>query len=107
VNPGSGQIPLQIYLPGLRALTGVPVPVRELDVVAIPPQTAGSGIGVPPRLTAPLPVPAGFRLVRAVAARTYTVLQYRSATPVAVTAAVLAGDQLGSGGSAALIQPRP
>jgi len=107
VNPGSGQIPLQIYLPGLRALTGAPVPVRELDVVAIPPQTTGSGIGVPPRLTAPLPVPAGFRLVRAVAARTYTVLQYRSATPVAVTAAALAGDQLGSGGSAALIQPRP
>jgi mannosyltransferase len=107
VNPASGQIPLQIYLPGLRVLTGVPVSVSELDVVAIPPQTTGSGIAVAPRPTTSLPVPPGFHLFRAVAAGTYTVLSYRSATPVAVTAATLAGDHLGSGSALALIQPRP
>jgi hypothetical protein len=52
-------------------------------------------------------VPPGFHLFRAVTARTYTVLRYHSATPVAVSPATLAGDHLGSGSSEALIQPRP
>jgi mannosyltransferase len=106
VNPGSGQIPLQIYLPRARLLTRV-MSVSELDVVALPPQRTGSGIAIPPRPTSPLPVPPGFHLIRDVAARTYTVLRYRSARPIMVSAATLAGDQLGSGGSVALFESRP
>jgi mannosyltransferase len=103
VSPGSGLIALQIYLPGLRALTG-PTAVRELDVIAIPAQVTGSGIAAPPRPAAPLPVPAGFRLLRAVYARTYTVLRYRSATPARVAPAELGGDHLGTSDYLPLIQ---
>lgn len=104
VSPGSGEIPLEAYLPGLRFLATTAA-VRDLDVIAMPAQTTGSGIAPPVRLTTPLAVPAGFRLVGAVDARTYTVLRYRSPTPVVVTAATLAGTHLGSGSSLALIQP--
>ena len=80
--------------------------VREIDVIAIPPQATGSGMATPPRPAAPLPVPPGFHLITAVAARTYTVLRYRAAAPVAVSAGTLAADHLGSGSALALIQPR-
>jgi mannosyltransferase len=103
VSPGSGLIPLQIYLPGLRTLT-TPTAVREIDVVAIPAQVTGSGIGIPPRPSAPLPVPAGFRLFRAVYTRTYTALRYRSATSAEVTPAGLGADHLGSSDYLPLIQ---
>jgi hypothetical protein len=104
VSPGSGLIPLQVYLPRLRTLSGAAA-VRELDVIAVGAQVTGGGIGTPPRLSAPLPVPAGFRLVRAVAASTYTVLRYRAAAPVTVTPASLAGVHLGQTGSLALLEP--
>jgi mannosyltransferase len=104
VTPASGLIPLQAYVPGLRTLTR-PAAVRELDVIAIGPQTVGAGIGAPPRPAAPLPVPPGFRLVRAVRAQTYTVLRYRSARPVPVSAVSLAGVRLGTGVPLALIAP--
>jgi hypothetical protein len=95
VTPGSGLIPLQAYLPRLTPFSR-PAAVREIDVVAIPQQVQGAGIGIPPRPAAPLPVPAGFRLVRAVAARTYTVLIYRAPAPAAVTGQSLAADHLGT-----------
>ena len=104
VTPASGLIPLQAYLPGARALTA-PTPVRELDVIAIPPQTTGGGMAVPPRLAAPLPVPAGFRLQRAVATRTYSALRYVAPEPVAVTPASLAGDHLGPAPGLAVLEP--
>ena len=104
VTPGSGEIPLAAYLPGLRTLARTAA-VRELDVIAIPPQTTGSGIAPPVRPTAPLPVPAGFALSGTVDAQTYTVLRYRSPVPVTVSAGTLAGAHLGSSGALALIQP--
>jgi hypothetical protein len=103
VNPGSGMIPLQAYLPRLRALSGSAA-VRELDVISIPPQTTGAGMAVPARLLGPLPVPAGFRLRRAVYTRTYSALRYVAPQPVAVTPAALAPDHLGPGAALALVQ---
>jgi mannosyltransferase len=103
VSPGSGLIPLQVYLPGLQTLT-TPTAVRELDVVAIPVQVTGHGLGVPPRPSAPLPVPPGFRLFAASYARPYTVLRYRSLTPTTVTPATLGGDHLGGSDYLPLIQ---
>ena len=49
VDPASGAIPLQVYLPGLRTLTA-PVEVREIDVVVVPTNVRGGGIGRPPRV---------------------------------------------------------
>ncbi|HEY2439008.1 MAG TPA: glycosyltransferase family 39 protein [Solirubrobacteraceae bacterium] len=105
VTPGSGLTPLQAFLPRLTPLSH-PATVREIDVVAIPQQVTGAGIGIPPRPAAPLPVPAGFRLVRAVAARTYTVLIYRGPIAAVVTEQSLAADHLGTTSSLALLETR-
>jgi hypothetical protein len=51
-------------------------------------------------------VPAGFRLVRAVAARTYTVLIYRGPIAAVVTEQSLAADHLGTTSSLALLETR-
>ena len=106
VAPNTGLVPLQAYLPRLRVLAG-PAAVRELDVIDIPPQTPGNGKTLPARLTGPLPVPAGFRLQRAVYTRTYSALRYVAPRPVAVTPGGLAPDHLGTGTPLALIQPAP
>jgi mannosyltransferase len=103
VTPGSGLTPLQAYLPRLGPFVA-PAAVREIDVIAIPEQVTGAGIGIPPRAAGPLPVPPGFRLVRTVDARTYTVLVYRSPAPVVVTPQSLAGAHLGATSFAPLLQ---
>ena len=103
VSPGSGLLPLQIYQPGLRSLTGA-TSVSELDVVAIPPQLTGSGIGSPPRPGAPLAVPSGFELYQASYGSTFTVLRYRAAAPVRVAASGLIGLSLEPGTLAVLSQ---
>ena len=103
VDPGSGLIPLQNYLPALRPLTGR-ARVSELDVIVIPGQVTGRGIGSPPRPSGPLPVPSGFRLVGANFADTYTVLRYRSMRPMLVGPAIAAVDYMGISGYAPLLQ---
>ncbi len=103
VDPGSGLIPLQAYLPGLRELSK-PAAVSELDVVAVPAQVTGGGIANPPRPLGQLPVPAGFRLAKTVYARTYTVLRYKSPTPTPITPGLAAANLLGPGSYAALLQ---
>ncbi|HWE15047.1 MAG TPA: glycosyltransferase family 39 protein [Solirubrobacteraceae bacterium] len=103
VTPGFGLTPLQAYLPRLGPLAR-PAAVREIDVVAIPVQVTGAGIGIPPRPATPLPVPPGFRLVHAVASRTYTVLIYRAAAPAVVTGASAAADHLGHTSYTPLLQ---
>jgi len=106
VNPGSGLIALQAYRPRLAALSA-PEAVRELDVVTVPAQVTGGGIGAPVRPSGPLPVPAGFRLAAPpTRAATYTVLRYRSATPVAVSPAIAAAVHLGSTGGEAVVWQR-
>jgi len=106
VDPGSGLIPLQAYLPRLRGLSR-PTPVTELDVIAVGGQSTGSGIANPPRPSGPPPVPLGFRLVASVDNRAYTVLRYRSATPTVVAPAVAQANLLGPGSYAPLLQAGP
>jgi 4-amino-4-deoxy-L-arabinose transferase-like glycosyltransferase len=103
VDPASGKIPLQVYMPGLRALTG-PVAVRELDVVVVPANVRGGGIGMPPRVTGPQPAPAGFTLSQAVYGSTYTVLRYAAPSPVAISPSLAASTWLGRSGYGALRQ---
>lgn len=102
VSPGSGLTPLQAYMPRLSLLSRT-TPVREIDVVAIPQQVPGAGIGTPPS-PEPLPVPPGFRLVRTVASRTYTVVIYRSPVRTLENAPSLALEHLGTSGWSVLLQ---
>jgi mannosyltransferase len=102
VTPGSGLIALGAYQPSLRELGQATV--SEIDVVAIPAQVLGGGIGAPPRPRTPPPVPAGFRLTRAVYAPTFTVLRFTARRPVAVTAAGLASSPLVPGSAADLFE---
>jgi hypothetical protein len=104
VTPASGVIPLQAYLPRARPLAAAAA-VRELDVIAIPLQTTGNGTALPPRLVAPLPVPPGFRLQRAIYTRTYSALRYVASQPVAVAPGSLAPDHLGPAPGLAVLAP--
>jgi mannosyltransferase len=106
VDPGSGLIPLQAYLPRLQGLSR-PTPVTELDVIAVGGQSTGSGITHPPRPSGPPPVPPGFRLVGTAYSRAYTVLRYRSATPTVVAPAIAQANLLGPGSYAPLLQAGP
>jgi len=103
VDPPSGEIPLQTYLHGLSVLSR-PVAVRELDIVVIPANVQGGGIGTPPRLTGPQPAPAGFTLSGMTYASTYTVLRYTAPSPVPVSASLAGAPWLGQAGYGALLQ---
>ena len=103
VDPAAGAIPLQVYLPGLRALTA-PIAVRELDVAVVPRNVQGGGIGRPPRLNGPPPVPPGFTLTQTVDGSTYTVLRYTAPSPVTVSPSLAATSWLGQTGYGALVQ---
>jgi mannosyltransferase len=103
VDPASGVIPLQVYMPGLRALTA-PVAVREIDVAVVPRNVQGGGIGSPPRATGRQPAPPGFTLTGATYGSTYTVLRYTSPSPVAIAPSLAAATWLGETGYGALLQ---
>ncbi|MFZ0388702.1 MAG: glycosyltransferase family 39 protein [Solirubrobacteraceae bacterium] len=105
VDPASGEIPLQVYMPDLRALTA-PVAVRDLDVVVVPANAQGGGIGTPPRMIGPQPPPAGFTLSGVTYASTYTVLRYTAPSPVPVSPALAGLPWLGRSGYGALLQNR-
>ncbi|HWF75438.1 MAG TPA: glycosyltransferase family 39 protein [Solirubrobacteraceae bacterium] len=104
VTPGSGLIALGVYQPGLRRLGQARV--GEIDVVAIPGQVLGGGIGAPPRPRTPAPPAPGFRLTRTVYGKTYTVLRFTAPQPVPVTAAGLAPAAL-LPGPVAVLTERP
>jgi mannosyltransferase len=103
VDPASGKIPLQGYLPGLRALTA-PVAVRAIDVIVVPANVRGGGIGTPPRLLGPQPAPPGFTLTGAVYAPTFTVLRYTAPSPLAISPSLAGATWLGQSGYGALLQ---
>ena len=103
VDPASGAIPLQVYLPGLRPLT-TPVAVRELDVIVVPSNVRGGGIGRPPRVAGAQPVAPGFSLTGAVYGSTYTVLRYTAPSPVVVSPSLAAATWLGRRGYGALVR---
>jgi mannosyltransferase len=105
VDPASGEIPLQAYMPGLRALTA-PVAVRELDVVVVRPNVRGGGIGPPPRSTGEQPAPTGFTLAGVTYASTYTVLRYTAPSPEPVSPSLTGSRWLRQSGYGALLQDR-
>jgi hypothetical protein len=78
--------------------------VSELDVVVVPAQVTGGGIGSPPPVPTALPVPAGFAPLAPVRTSTYLVLRYRAATPTAVGPSVAVADHVGPGSDAVLLQ---
>jgi mannosyltransferase len=85
VSPGDGLLPLQAYQPSMRLL-GAPLAVREIDIVGVALPIEGSGLGpVPPPPPQPQ-IPAGFHPAGVVHTRDYTLLRYRSARPVTVSA---------------------
>jgi 4-amino-4-deoxy-L-arabinose transferase-like glycosyltransferase len=103
VDPGSGVIPLQSYMHGLRTLSG-PVAVRELDLVVVPPNVRGGGIGTPPQLTPGQALPQGFKLAGVTDAKTYTVVRLKAPAPTSVTPAEAAVPWLHAGASGPLVQ---
>jgi mannosyltransferase len=106
VDPASGEIALQTYMPGLRPLTRR-VAVRELDLVVVPSNVQGGGIGTPPRPAAGQPLPHGFALAGATYAETYTVVRLRAPVPTPVTPAEATASWLHSGPFGPLLQPAP
>ena len=103
VDPASGEIPLQVYMPGVRALTA-PVAVREFDVAVVPVNVHGGGIGTPPRANGPQPAALGFTLTGTVYASTYTVLRYTARSPVVISPSLANAAWLGQSGYGALLQ---
>ncbi|HEX5192587.1 MAG TPA: glycosyltransferase family 39 protein, partial [Solirubrobacteraceae bacterium] len=103
VDPGSGLIPLQPYMPGLRALTGA-VAVRELDLVVMPSNVQGGGIGTPPQLLPGQPLPHGFAVAGTTYAKTYTVVRLTAPRPTPVSPTEAAAPWLRSGASGPLLQ---
>jgi hypothetical protein len=103
VIPGEGQLPVSLYLPRTSVLPG-PVPVREIDIVALPSNSNSGGQGTPPRPSSPQHLPPGFTLTSANYNRVYTVLRYRSARAAIVTPTQMASLSLGPGGAAVLLQ---
>jgi mannosyltransferase len=105
VTPLSAVVPLKIYMQPFTQPAQA-VSVREIDLVALP-QRSGvlSGAKPPPHPAGkPLPVP-GMRLVEQRFTDGYTVLRYRSATPVSIGPPALLFDRLDARAAAVLYQP--
>jgi mannosyltransferase len=109
LSPGSGQLPLRVYQPGLRQLGPGGARVSELDLVALSaPASVGGGLAPAPRPSGPVSVPPGFHMAGSTYDRVYTILRFTSAVPVRVEVGALAASHIASGGVAILVQsPRP
>ena len=104
VEPSSGELPMRIYLPGARRLTR-PVAVGELDLVDVPSNVQGGGIGAPFRLPAGGKLPPGFTLAGTTYAKTYTVVRLTAPRPTTVDPSEATMPWLGYGTFAPLVQP--
>jgi hypothetical protein len=104
VEPSSGELPMRIYLPGSRKLTR-PVAVRELDLVDVPSNVPGGGIGTPFRLPPGGALPPGFTVAGATYAKTYTLVRLTAPTPTTVDPSEATKPWLGYGSFAPLVQP--
>jgi mannosyltransferase len=103
VSSAAGQLQLQPYLRGLRPF-GTVERVQEIDIVGIPAESSGGGLGPAPRPVSPLPMPSQFHLVSADYNRVYTVLRYRARRAAAVSAGLLAPLHPGFGTFSIVIQ---
>jgi mannosyltransferase len=105
VSPVNGRIPLEIYLPGSRkARPEEHAPITEFDVVGFTPRGPGDPSN-PPRPPSPPPLP-GFGPPQRIEADTYTLVRYRSPTPLNFPDASLYGGALG-GAQAELVVEQP
>jgi mannosyltransferase len=81
VAPSNGDVPLRIYLPGIRKLPGNSIRARELAFLAFPTRRAGRS-SLPP--APPRRAPRGFRAAGVDATDTYAISRFVADAPVAV-----------------------
>ena len=106
VSPVNGRIPLEIYLPNARkARREEAVPIAELDIVTFTPRGPGDP-SHPPRPPSPPPLP-GFGPAERFEAATYTLVRYRSATPLQFPDEPLYGSALGGAEAELVVQGAP
>jgi hypothetical protein len=101
VAPSHSEIPLRIYLPGVRELHGRPVKARELAFLAFPTRRSGHS-SLPPE--PPRRAPHGFRPAGVRATDTYAISRFVAEAPVAVPRRTLAA-AIGDRGAAILAAP--
>ncbi|HEY2600682.1 MAG TPA: glycosyltransferase family 39 protein [Thermoleophilaceae bacterium] len=88
VTPNASRVPLGLYSkPGLGTR---PIPVREVDLLALPIRSSVfSGAKPPPRAPNHPPPAPGMKLVEQRFTRRYTLIRFRSPTPVLLQPATL------------------
>jgi mannosyltransferase len=101
VSPANGDVPLRVYLPGIRRLKGHSIRGRELAFLAFPTRRTGRS-SLPP--APPRRGPAGFRLAGVRATDTYAISRFVADRPVTVPRRTLAR-VLGDPGAVILAPP--
>jgi len=102
VTPASASVPLRLYL---GRTVGQPIPVREVDEIALAVRdNTFSGAKIPPRPPNHPPPAPGFKLVEQRFTPTYTLLRYRSPTPGVIPPPALYFNRLDSRPPAAMYQ---
>ncbi len=103
ITPASASVPVGLYLGA--EFTRQPIPVKEIDVVALAQRSSTfSGAKPPPRPATHQPPAVGFTLVERRFTRTYTLFRFRSATPGVIPLPALYFNRLDSRPPAGLYQ---
>lgn len=87
VAPSNGEVPLRVYLPGVRQLRGRTIETRELAFLALPTRRAGRD-SLPP--DPPRVGPQGFHLTGGRATDTYAITLFEADAPRTVSRRALA-----------------
>jgi len=82
VAPANGEVPLRLYLPGVRQLKGSSIEARELSFLAFPERRTGRA-SLPP--APPSEAPPGFRPAGTKETDTYAVSRFVAAQPTSVS----------------------
>jgi hypothetical protein len=82
VAPSNGDVPLRIYLPGIRKLHGRSIRARELAFLALPTRRVGRS-SLPP--APPRHAPPGFHAAGVTATDRYAISHFVTDAPVAVS----------------------
>jgi len=106
VSPVNGRIPLEVYLDDARkARREERAPINELDIVGFAPRGPGDPSD-PPRPPAAPALP-GFGPAERIETDTYTLIRYRSATPLRFPDEPLYGSALGGAEAELVVQEPP
>jgi hypothetical protein len=105
IGPGSGQLPLSVYLPAARPLPEAGAPVREIDVIGVAIRRPGDEPSPPVPPAEPAPPAPGFVLAGVRRGETFTLLRFRAATPQLVQPSQLAAVSLDGSPSSVLLSP--